>query len=169
MAALKETRIIENARLMFKNFSGAESEYNAAGDRNFCVVLDPDVAEEMRAVGWNVKELLPRPEYEDEGPTYYIKVKLSYRFEERAPRVVRISGSHRVNLNERTVSSLDWEEMERVDLEIRPYNWNKGNRSGVTAYLKSMYVTVQKDALAEKYDDYGPRDPEEPASEETPF
>lgn len=167
--AVRETRIIENARLMFKNFSGAESEYNQAGDRNFCVVLEPDVAEEMKAVGWNVKELPPRPGYEDEGPTYYIKVKLSYRFEERAPMIIRFIGSdrkHRQTLTERTVSSLDWDELENVDLEIRPYNWDKGNRNGVTAYLKSMYVTVKSDPLGEKYGVYS-----EPqgTEEEAPF
>lgn len=148
---LKTNRIIENARLMWKNFSGAESEYNAAGDRNFCVVLDPQTAQEMREEGWNVKELPPRPDFEDEEPLEYIKVKLSYRFEERAPLVVRINGRNRVNLTERTVSSLDWDEIENVDLEIRPYNWEKGSRKGVTAYLKSMYVTVKEDRLAAKY------------------
>lgn len=166
--ATRETRIIENARLMFKNFSGAESEFNAAGDRNFCVALEPDVADEMREAGWNIKELPPRPGYEDEGPTYYIKVSLSYRFQERAPQIVRFMGAdrrHRQNLTERTVSSLDWDEIENVDLEIRPYNWNKGGRNGVKAYLKSMYVTVKADALGEKYGVY-----DEPKSEdEVPF
>lgn len=170
--ALKASRIIENARLMFKNFSGAESEFNAAGDRNFCIALDPEVADEMVAEGWNVKELQPRPGYEEEGPTYYIKVSLSYRFPERAPVIVRFMGEnrkHRQNLTERTVSSLDWDEIEKVDLEIRPYNWSKGGRNGVKAYLKSMYVTVKADALGEKYGEY-----DEPATtagpaDEVPF
>ena len=166
---LRETRIIEDARLMFKNFSGAESEYNAAGDRNFCVVLEPDDADEMRAAGWNVRELPPRPGYEEDGPTYYIKVKLSYRFEERAPLIVRLDGRHRVNLTEKTVSSLDWDEIEHVDLEIRPYNWEKGSRKGVTAYLKSMYVRVKEDRLAAKYGYDEPETSNHPADEEEPF
>ena len=52
---VRETRIFEGARLMFRNFSGKESEFNQAGDRNFCVVLEAAEAEEMKKIGWNVK------------------------------------------------------------------------------------------------------------------
>lgn len=68
--------VVENARLIFKNFAGEESKFNRAGNRNFCVILDGDSAEDLRQMGWNVKALRPR-EDEDE-PTYYLQVTVAF-------------------------------------------------------------------------------------------
>ena len=49
--AYKTTKnlVMENARLIFRNFSGNETRFNRNGNRNFCVIIDnPEQAEELR-------------------------------------------------------------------------------------------------------------------------
>ena len=62
------TILIENARIVFRNFEGKEGPYNRAGDRNFCVLLDDDLAGQLLADGWNIKALRAR---EDDEPDLY--------------------------------------------------------------------------------------------------
>lgn len=163
--ASKEKIVIENAKIIFKNFSGKGTDYNAEGDRNFCVVLDDEQAESMKAMGYNVKTKLPREGYEDDGNFNFLKIKVSLKYgDNRDAEIYRIVGNNRVKLTDKTVSTLDWDEIENIDMRIRPWNWTKGNRSGVAAFLDTMYVTVKEDSLDAKYSgDYNfAAEPEDP-------
>ena len=145
---------IENAHIMFRNFRGEASKFNAAGKRNFCVRLDQDMADRMIDEGWNVKFLRPREEGDE--PTPYIQVAVS--FDNIEPNIFTITGRHKNRLNSDTIDILDYAEIENVDLIIRPYNWEVNGKVGVKAYVKYMYVTLVEDEFADKYADISDED-----------
>lgn len=145
------TILMEGVRIIFRNFTGREGQYNREGDRNFAVLLDDKIAGDLHNDGWNVKWLKPREDDEEQESQAYLQV--SVNFKGRPPRIVMITSRGRTNLSEDEVEVLDWADIENVDLIVRPYEWTVNGRGGIKAYLQSMFVTIREDALELKYAD----------------
>lgn len=149
---------IEDARIGFKNFSGAPDRFNKdGGKKSFCVFLDKTLAEDLMAKGWNIKWLSARDEDEDDQG--YIQVAVAFQY---PPKIVMISSGRRTVLNEMTVGLLDKVSFKTADLTITPYNWEMNGRTGVKAYLKTLYVVLEEDEFESKYADYPMADEDVP-------
>lgn len=140
--------VIEDAKIIWPNFSGAASKYNRLGDRNFGVIIDdPELARQLNEDGWNVKILKPRDEQED--VSHYIKVSVNY--DNKPPRVYLVTRKGKVLLDEESISTLDYADIKHIDLSIRPYYWENDRGSGLKAYLKTMYAVIEEDEFEDKY------------------
>lgn len=140
--------MIDNARIIYRNFSGIGSKFNREGDKNFSVVIDDQkIADSLIQDGWNLKIKPPRDE--DDIPFMHLPVKL--KFNDRGPNVYLESGKNRIKLDEESISCLDNVDIVNVDLDIRPYDWEVNGKTGRTAYLQSMCVTQEVDRFARQY------------------
>jgi hypothetical protein len=157
MALKNDEIMIEDADLLFRNFAGRERDFNSEGDRNFCIMLDkrPEIVQIMEERGWNVKFLKPRED--DDGPRPYIQVKVEYS-KGRPPRCVLVSSRGRTDLGADEVALLDMADIKSADVILNGYHWTvregtPQEASGVKAYLKSIYLTINEDELDLKYAD----------------
>ena len=142
--------VIEDATIIYKNFSGEPDQFTREGDRNFSVILDDDTQiEALIRDGWNVKQKPSREE--GDRPLTFIKVAVSYNG--RPPKVVMVANDAKVPLNEENVAVLDNATISSADIAITPYQYMVGQKTGVKAYLKTLYAVVEPDEFEHKYAD----------------
>ena len=141
---------IDDARIIFRNFSGRGDKFNREGDRNFCLLIENEEdADRLAEAGWNVKIKAPR----EEGDTPFMYMKVNVKFNDRGPIVYLKSGNERpVQLDEESIDCLDNIDIAGIDMDIRPYDWERPDgASGRTAYLQSIHVTQEIDRFAARY------------------
>jgi hypothetical protein len=157
--------VMYGVRLVFRNFKGKEGPYNAEGTRTVGVIIPEDIAEAMTNDGWNVKRLNPSEEEQEQGIEQgppWLPIEVAYD-KGRPPKITLVTSRGKTVLDNDTVSTLDDVDIAvdeetgnpKCDLIVRPFFWgpNAMGNSGVKAYLKSMYVTIEEDELDRKYAD----------------
>jgi len=139
---------IEDARIIYRNFEGLASKYNREGDRNFAVIIPNDeIKDALVNEGWNVKIKPPRDE--DDSPFMFLPVKV--KFNSRGPAAYLVSGEQVTKLNEDTIGILDEIDIQSVDMDVRPYDWEVNGKSGRSAYLQAINVTQNIDRFGAQY------------------
>lgn len=137
---------INDAKIIYRNFSGRGDKFNREGDRNFSLLIpDTELADRLVEEGWNVKIKDPR----DEGDVPFMHLPVKVKFNDRGSIVYLKTGNRQVRLGEDAVSCLDNIDILSVDLDIRPYDWDVNGKQGRTAYLQSIRVTQRVDRFAE--------------------
>ena len=143
---------IEDARIIYRNFSGAPSKFNREGDRNFAVIIpNEDIKDELVEAGWNVKIKPPREDFDE--PFMFMPIKVV--FNNRGPAAYVRSGDSVTRLNEDTIDMLDEIDIASVDMDIRPYDWEVNGRTGRSAYLQAINVTQNVDRFGARYSEEG--------------
>lgn len=146
--APREILQIDDAKIIYRNFAGRGDKYNREGDRNFAVVIpDQKIANELIDRGWNVKIKPPRDE--DDEPFMFLPVKV--KFNDRGPHVYLVTGRNKNRLRDDAIACLDDIDISRVDLDIRPYDWEVNGKTGRTAYLQNIQVVQEIDRFAAIY------------------
>jgi len=54
-------------------------------------------------------------------------------------------------MTEETIDTLDRADILSVDAVLGASHWEWGGRSGITAYINSMYITIKDNPVDEKY------------------
>ena len=146
---------IDNAQIIYRNFIGAQSQYNRLGDRNFnWLIEDEAVADYLSEKGWNVKIKPPR----EKGDSPFMHLKVNVNFNGRGPHIYLESNGNMTKLDEESVERLDKINIDYVDMDIRPYHWTQKGKNGevieegISAYLQSMRVVQETDRFADYYE-----------------
>lgn len=89
-----------------------------------------------------------------------IKVKISFRV--RPPKIWLLTNHKRTLLDEDTIATLQYARIENADVVVSPWRWEVNGKTGIAAYLETLYVKIEDDPFADKYADYE-------SSDEVPF
>ena len=139
---------IEDARIIYRNFGGEASKYNREGDRNFAVIIpNQEICDQLTAEGWNVKIKPPR----DEDDTPFMFLPVIVKFNNRGPNIYVQSAGNVKRLTEETVGMLDEIDIQSVDMDLRPYDWEVNGKEGRSAYLQAMNVIQNIDRFGAQY------------------
>ena len=136
-------------KILNRDFAGEKFGPDA---RQFSVeITDPQMQDQLRTDG--VKLWIPNYTVDDEPPRAYLNVRIDFRYNDVDILMITPEGNG-TQLDERTVATLDKAWIKNADMHIVLNAYNRPGRSGVTAYCKTLVVTLmstsEREALLEE-------------------
>lgn len=157
-----DTLKLEGVKLTWLDFKG-QGKYNKTHAREFHVILDREMAEELEAQGYNIR--WPKPfETDEELPEGFedrrlptMKVTLSRTPNvSRLVRIYTVEEGYKYRVDTRNNNELDdlddlGPDILYADIVINPYHWEIDGRKGISAYVASLYLILATDEFSHKY------------------
>lgn len=134
---------IENAVIIFKNFSGAPTTFNLqGGKRTFSLCLPKDWADILSADGWNIK----KRELDDGEAIYHTEIVVNE--DSKYPPHLYLISEYNGKKNLTLLKPDQYRKFDEcaivyLDLEIHPYEHGRGIAGSKKGYLKNAYATLQ--------------------------
>ena len=151
---------LEDARFFGRpNFSGEEDRFKDAR-RKFTVLIPNEVADELRALGYNVKTDIPNDEEKAQGreTISHLKVMVDPPTEGGGSSVfVKMGDNKPEKLTVQTLGVMDRARLETMDMEIRAWMYNEEEvRKGLespqySARLVALVASIRMNLLDQKY------------------
>lgn len=150
--------VLKDVQIMFRNFKGKKERFNNEGSRYIKIIISPEHLAQLYETGipWNIKTLMPKEGFEEQGEKLLLEVAISYPRREgiRPPQLVMVTSRGKTNLTEETAELLDWPTIiVKADMEIRAWHWQNEEADGWKAQLVSLYATIEEDELELMYAD----------------
>lgn len=132
----------------FSHFDGREAMFNEEGDHNFIIRIPEQRALRMQEAGWNVKQKEGREE--GDPLEWHLKVKIGTK--RGMPKIFFVKGKRIIRVEDaRELADIRFSVVTNLDLIVQPSRWINGNRQGISAYVKEMYVEMNVSKFDEKY------------------
>lgn len=149
-------------RAVFWQRPNFEGRLNRFGQykREFNIYIPDDFVTSLAELGYPAKTLMPRTEEEE--PLNFMKIMVDIKPSKTEPEntalesgsdIWLIQGESKEKLNSKTVPLLDTTRaIERVDAELRAWEWNKEKNPGeYSARLVTLVALMRPNRLTEKY------------------
>lgn len=140
---MSRTITIKDARLIYKNFSGAPDAFNRNGVQpNFSVVIpEEDVGYYRDDLQLNVKERITK----DGNVFHYLRVKVG----KYADIYLRDEDGTLALVEPEQYPMLDQIRLSKCDLSVSSREYSAGGRNGTTVYLAELFAC--KESKSELY------------------